>query len=208
MGDKPKFCGKCGVSIDVSNSFCTQCGARIKIENNSHEETMEKSSETDEEIIELSFNIDDKEITIKERKDVAQKIGKIMGEGGIKEELGENALWKAEKKQGFLKSPILYALSNYRILCLYPDEKMVQLPLKYVDVVVMNTHRASARTGIGGFTTLARGFGIGGMQSSGKSVTIGDVNFLFQGEILITIPGVTDPIGLKNLVTQVKKQMY
>lgn len=156
----------------------------------------------------LTFNIDGKEITIEERNDVAQKIGKIMGGGGIKEELGENVLWKAEKKQGFLKKPIIYSMTNYRILCLYPDEKLIQFPLNYIDVVVMNTHRASARTGIGGFTTLARGFGIGGMQSTGKSVTVGDVNFLFQGEILITIPDVINPIGLKNLVIAVKKQTY
>jgi hypothetical protein len=205
---KPKFCGKCGASIDISNNFCTQCGARIKTENSSHEKSKEKSSKMDEEMTNLTFNIDGKEITIEERNDVAQKIGKIMGGGGIKEELGENVLWKAEKKQGFLKKPIIYSMTNYRILCLYPDEKLIQFPLNYIDVVVMNTHRASARTGIGGFTTLARGFGIGGMQSTGKSVTVGDVNFLFQGEILITIPDVIDPIGLKNLVIAVKKQTY
>jgi hypothetical protein len=205
---KPKFCGKCGASIDISNNFCTQCGARIKTENSSHEKSKEKSSKMDEEMTNLTFNIDGKEITIEERNDVAQKIGKIMGGGGIKEELGENVLWKAEKKQGFLKKPIIYSMTNYRILCLYPDEKLIQFPLNYIDVVVMNTHRASARTGIGGFTTLARGFGIGGMQSTGKSVTVGDVNFLFQGEILITIPDVINPIGLKNLVIAVKKQTY
>ncbi len=43
------------------------------------------------------------------------------------------------------------------------------------------------------------------MQSSGKSVTIGDIHVLFQGNILIRIPKVADPTGLKSLVTQLKK---
>jgi len=208
MEENPKFCGKCGASLDNSNNFCTKCGDPIKKEKNLPEKPRKKSDKSAEETLKIMFDIEGKKIEIEEKKDVAQKIGKIMAGLDIKKELGENVLWNAEKKEGFLgKKLTLYILSNYRIICA-SEEKQISLPLKYVDIVVLNSHRAMARTGIGGFTALGRGIGIGAMQSTGKSVTIGDVNFLFQGDILITIPNVTDPAGLKNLVTQVKKQMF
>jgi len=211
MEENPKFCGKCGASLDNSNNFCTKCGDPIKKEKNLPEKPRKKSGKSAEETLKIVFDIEGKKIEIEEKKDVAQKIGKLMAvdeENVIKKELGENVLWYAEKKEGFLgKKLTLYSVTNYRIICV-TEEKQISLPLKYIDLVVMNSHRAMTRTGIGGFTTLARGMGIGAMQSTGKSVNVGDVNFLFQGDILITIPNVIDPAGLKNLVTQVKKQMF
>jgi len=209
MEENPKFCGKCGASLDNSNNFCTKCGDPIKKEKNLLEKPRKKSGKSAEETLKIVFDIEGKKIEIEEKKDVAQKIAKIMADvGTIQHELGENVLWKAEKKEGFLgKKLTLYGITNYRII--YGSaEKQIQFPLKYIDIVVMNSHRAMARTGIGGFTALGRGIGIGAMQSTGKSVNVGDVNFLFQGDILITIPNVIDPAGLKNLVTQVKKQMF
>ncbi|MEK0329587.1 MAG: hypothetical protein QQN59_07605, partial [Nitrosopumilus sp.] len=73
--------------------------------------------------------------------------------------------------------------------------------------VVMNSHRVISRTGIGGYTSLTKGMGIGIMKSSGKSVSIGDVNFLHNRENILTIYNVADPSGFKSLVNQLKKSM-
>lgn len=131
-----------------------------------------------------------------------------MDKISLNEKLGEKPLWTAEEKKGFLKEPIVYYLTNYRIMCIDPsEEKSMVFPLNYVDIVVMNSHRDSSRKGIGGFTSLVGGIGIGGFQSHGQSVTVGDVNFMCQGEIIVTIPNVVDPNGLKNFVNQLKKSM-
>ena len=155
----------------------------------------------------VKIDIDGKSILIEEKKEEAQKIVKIMADYDIKKEFGENVLWKgkAKKKDNLLgKKLTLYAITNYRIICA-STEKQIQLPLKYVDVAVLNSHRSITRAGIGGFTALGRSVGIGGMQNTGRSVFVGDVNFLLQGDIHVSIPNVIDPVGLKNLVNQVKK---
>ncbi len=212
------FCEKCNASIINCTNFCTNCGERIKkptsyaqkseIKPTSYSQKSEiKPTQKDENMIEISYSYEGKKIIIKERKDFAEKIGMIMAEGGgIREDLGENILWSGQEKSGLFKRGKSYIVTNYRIMNIITDEKMIQMPLKYIDVVIMNTHRVSSRTGIGAFTSIGMGIGIGGMQSYGKSVTIGDVNFLFQGNVLVTIPNIIDPNGLKSLVTLIKKK--
>jgi len=212
------FCEKCNVSIINCANFCTNCGERIKkptsyAQKSSIKKPMSysqkseiKPTQKDENMIEISYSYEGKKIIIKERKDVAEKIAMIMAEGGgIREDLGENILWSGQEKSGLFKRGKSYIVTNYRIMNIITDEKMIQMPLKYIDVVIMNTHRVSSRTGIGAFTSIGMGI-VGGMQSYGKSVTIGDVNFLFQGNVLVTIPNIIDPNGLKSLVTLIKKK--
>ncbi len=212
------LCEKCNVSIINCTNFCTNCGERIKkpmsyAQKSSIKKPMSysqkseiKPTQKDENMIEISYSYEGKKIIIKERKDVAEKIAMIMAEGGgIREDLGENILWSGQEKSGLFKRGKSYIVTNYRIMNIITDEKMIQMPLKYIDVVIMNTHRVSSRTGIGAFTSIGMGI-VGGMQSYGKSVTIGDVNFLFQGNVLVTIPNIIDPNGLKSLVTLIKKK--
>ena len=157
-----------------------------------------------EEFGDINFEFGEKTITVKERRDVAEKFAKIMNldNGLLNEEFGENLLWKAEEKKGLFKKPKTYMITNYRIQYLDSDKEFLQMPIKYLDIVVMNSHRESSRNGVGAFAS-----GMGGFVSSGESVTVGDVNFLVQGNILLTIPNVIDPTGLKSLINQVKKQM-
>ena len=211
------FCEKCNASIINCTNFCTNCGERIKkpmsyaqkseIKPTSYSQKSEiKPTQKDENMIEISYSYEGKKIIIKERKDVAEKIAMIMAEGGgIREDLGENILWSGQEKSGLFKRGKSYIVTNYRIMNIITGEKMIQMPLKYIDVVIMNTHQVSSRTGIGAFTSIGMGI-VGGMQSYGKSVTIGDVNFLFQGNVLVTIPNIIDPNGLKSLVTLIKKK--
>ena len=196
-----KFCEKCGKSVDIQNDFCTNCGSKINNQNNTSKTLPKKLTKDKDKFFEIEFNIDGKIIVVEDKKEIVERIGKIMSDVTIKQEFGENYLWQGESKDGIFSKPKKYYLTNYRIGCLFTDEKLVQIPIKYVDVVVMNTHRASSRNGIGGFISLGKGIGIGGIQSSGKSVTIGDLNILFKGDVLITIPQVRDPVGLKNLIT-------
>ncbi len=205
---KSKFCGNCGNSLNSSDNFCTQCGNQIENSSQIAVKPKEKSKKQKDDQTNLNLDICGKVFTIKEDTDIAKKIARIMDKISLNKKLGEKPLWTAEEKTGLFKEPITYHLSNYRIFCLDPsDKKSMVFPLNYVDIVVMNSHRDSSRKGIGGFTSLVGGIGIGGFQSHGQSVTVGDVNFMCQGEIIVTIPNVLDPNGLKNFVNQLKKSM-
>ena len=198
-----KFCGNCGKSLDNATNFCTHCGEPIK---NISKEIVKKPTKKEEKLFEIEFDHGGKKVSIFEKWIIGERLTEIMNNYDLSSKYGESLLWSAEEKQGIFKKPINHYITNYRIFSLNMDTGSgIQLPLKHMDIVVMNSHRVSKRTGIGGYTSLTRGMGIGGMQSSGKSATIGDINVIFQGQILTVIPNVLDPNGLKNLVTQIKK---
>jgi len=203
-----KFCGNCGNALNTSDNFCTQCGKSRDDSNQNLVTSKKDSDKKQDKQITLTLEMDGFELNITEKSEIAKKIAAIMADSEIKGELGEKALWTGKEKSGFMKKPIEHFLTNFRLLSFDPNEpKSVIIPLSYVDVVVMNSHRDSSRTGIGGYTALAKGMGIGGFKSSGQSVTVGDVNFLCQGEHLVTISNVVDPNGFKNFVNQLKKGM-
>ncbi|MEK0339837.1 MAG: hypothetical protein QQN46_06425 [Nitrosopumilus sp.] len=155
----------------------------------------------------MKFDHGGKKVSIFEKWIIGERITEIMNSNDLSSKYGENLLWSAEEKQGFFKKPINYYFTNYRFFSLNMNtEEGIQLPIKHIDIVIMNSHRVSRRTGIGGFTSLTKGMGIGGMQSSGKSATVGDINVIFQGEIYSVISDVLDPNGLKSLVTQIGKK--
>jgi len=203
-----KFCGSCGKSLENATNFCTHCGEPIKNNKEVSSKSIKLSKKQDDGLINLTFNGDDMSITIRERAEIAKEIERILDMDKLAEHIKAKTLWMAEEKTGFFKKPIKFFLTNNVIFCGDPaDERTIVFPLNYVDVVVMNSHRVSSRTGIGGYTSLTKGAGIGGWQSSGRSVTVGDVNFLCQGEVVVTIHNVNDPSGLKSLVNQLKKTM-
>ena len=201
------FCGSCGKSLQNATNFCTHCGEPIKNNKNTSKEIVKKSAKKDEKLFEMKFDHGGKKVSIFEKWIIGERITEIMNSNDLSSKYGENLLWSAEEKQGFFKKPINYYFTNYRFFSLNMNtEEGIQLPIKHIDIVIMNSHRVSRRTGIGGFTSLTKGMGIGGMQSSGKSATVGDINVIFQGEIYSVISDVLDPNGLKSLVTQIGKK--
>ena len=126
---------------------------------------------------------------------------------------GEEFVWSHREEKGIFNKHLsrLCAITNYRIFA-YDAEisKVIGLLMTsdLEDVVVMNTHRAYNSTRYGTYGSFARGFGVTGGQSSGRSVTVGDIVFMKSGKPVITWCEATDPNGLKRLVMAVKKELY
>lgn len=176
------------------------------------EEKIVTISEDGKPIDTITLNFGSTTIKIKESDSYARKLLTILSSPKIKDKLGEQLIASFELKTGmiFQKTTSWY-ITNYRVFCL--DERnghITQIPLKYVDIVVRNSHSFSQRNGAiaGG---MAPGFMYAGMAfTKGESISrkIGDMNFLFQGQIVTIIPNVQDPAGLKQLLEKIKKQIH
>lgn len=147
-------------------------------------------------------------------KEYSQKINTIMESASIKEELGETVLWYnilEERKMFRVKTKELWIITNHRVLQI--DGKrgaVIQLPLKYVDIVVVNARTDYQSEGVGVFVGVPASIasGMGFLQRKGSSRRIGDLVFLLNGQILLIFNNVLDPSGVKRLIDQAKRQMY
>ena len=203
-------CGSCGKSLENTTNFCTHCGESLKNNKESDNKSKIISKKKDDELVDLTIDVGGRSLKINnERTEIVKEIERMMDIDELMTSgLTKKILWSGEEKTGLFKKPIEFFLTNNLIICNDPtEERTMVFPLCYVDVVVMNSHRVISRTGIGGYTSLTKGMGIGIMKSSGKSVSIGDVNFLHNGENILTIYNVADPSGFKSLVNQLKKSM-
>ena len=126
---------------------------------------------------------------------------------------GEEFVWSHREEKGIFNKHLskLCAITNYRIFA-YNAEISEVIGLLMMsdleDVVVMNTHRAYNSTRYGTYGSFARGFGVTGGQSSGRSVTVGDIVFMKSGKPIITWCEATDPNGLRRLTLAVKRELY
>ncbi len=146
--------------------------------------------------------------------DYCRRIESIMSGEGIKSDLGETVLWKHNITQNsFFSKQVLqtWIISNFRVI--KTDEKIhkaTQLPLKYIEALVINQRRESQSQG----TTVGAGVmsgiasGMAFSQRHGTSMTVGDLLFMFNGQVLITFDGISDPEGVQRLVYMIKKQVY
>lgn len=126
---------------------------------------------------------------------------------------GEDFIWSYSEEKGIFNKHLskLWGITNFRIFMFDGEiNKVTGLLMmdQLEDVVVMNTHRVYNSTRVGSYGRLARGFGISTGISTGKSVTVGDILFMSNGQPVITWRGITDPTGLKRLVTAIKKELY
>lgn len=147
-----------------------------------------------------------------ENRDYALKLAQILGSPRIKEELGEQPLASFEKTSGIIfRKKMRWFVTNYRIILTDEIEgRIIQIPLKYVDISITDSHSVSERHGAiaGGATP---GFIYAGMaftQGQSTSRRIGHVSFIFNGQVLITIPDIIDPVGFKQLLYLIKKQIH
>jgi len=146
--------------------------------------------------------------------DYCRRIESIMSGERIKSDLGETVLWKHHITQNSFFSKQLiqtWIISNFRVIKV--DEKIhkaIQLPLKYIEALVINRRRDSQSRG----TTVGAGVmsgiatGMAFSQRRGTSVTVGDLVFMFNGQVLISFDGISDPEGVRRLVYMIKKQVY
>ncbi|QUC64387.1 hypothetical protein NsoK4_08150 [Nitrosopumilus sp. K4] len=160
----------------------------------------------------ITLHLPNFEIQIKETDFYARKLANILESPRIKKEMGEQLIAMYEHKTGIIfKKTTSWYVTNYRIFCLNEEEaKLTQVPLKYVDVVVSNAHSFSERTGAiaGGMMPGFMYAGMGFTQGQSTSRRVGDINVLLSGQIVILIPDVLDPTGLKQLLYQIKKQIH
>jgi hypothetical protein len=160
----------------------------------------------------VTLHYDNYKATFAEDQQYATRLAAILESPRIKEELGEQTLWHYEDKRGFLKKKMVqYAMiTNYRVIYFHLDHgELVQLPLKYAEIVVNNTKSLSQRNGSGvGAWDPKFAVGIGFYQSHGVSTRVGDLWFLFQGQKVIELNKVHDPNGIKRTLETIKKQIH
>jgi len=142
-----------------------------------------------------------------------KKLNQILCDPDIKSELGEQIIWNSNFEEGIFwrKIRLSWIITNYRVIYSnFKTGEFLQIPLKYLDVVVMNTHSAFQSQGfaMGAAMPGSLAIGAGMMQRKGTSVRVGDLVFIVDGQVLLKFSNVFDPSGVKNLINQVKKQMY
>jgi hypothetical protein len=151
-------------------------------------------------------------LTVSEDENYAQKLATICESSRIKEELGEELLWQYKDEKGifFKKIKEMVIITNYRIMYFNTNnQEIIQFPLKYADIAVVNAKTISWRHGsaAGGFTRSAA-FGLGFFNSEGTSRQVGDLWFLFQGQKVIELTNIVDPNGVKHTLEMIKKQLH
>jgi len=146
--------------------------------------------------------------------EIETKIQKIM-DGGFKlqTELGEKPIWHFEWVDGMFSKSIqeIWSISNYRVLKMdVRIGRLIQVPLKYVDVAVTNVQSIGQSRGVaygaGMPGTIAMGVAV--MNRVYKSARFGILNFIADGGIALQFHNILDPNGVKQLVKTVQKQMY
>ena len=146
--------------------------------------------------------------------DYARRIESIMSGEGIKTDLGETVLWQHNiTKNTFFSKEVLqtWIISNFRVIQI--DEKThkaTQLPLKYIEALIINQRQVSESQGnmVGAGVVSDMASGMAFSQRHGTSMTIGDLVFMFNGQVLIVFDGISDPEGVRKLVYMIKKQIY
>ncbi len=119
---------------------------------------------------------------------------------------GESILWKRSFSKGILNRHLTCTevVTNLRAAVI-DDEKLSILryaQLRNCEVTVDNQHRSYS----GVHSGYSRYGGYSG-TSVGQSVTYGNVNFIQNGNVLLTLYNVSDPHGLKSLISATRKSM-
>ncbi len=119
---------------------------------------------------------------------------------------GEQVLWKRTFSKGIIhkEATLTEMFTSYRALCIDDQQNVIvrAAPLRGAAIAVTNTRRdyRSMHTGI-------EHYGAYMGTSQGSGVTIGDVQVLYQGRIIMTLNNIRDPFGLKRLIeSSIKSQ--
>jgi len=124
---------------------------------------------------------------------------------------GEEILWQSGG-QGFIHSrSSTWAITNYRALIYHAPHRKKPAAIKVAglaisDVITMNQHRRSNSSHSGGFI-YKKGIGLGAGSGSSTSTQYGDLVFIFDGKEVLRFHNVSDPNGVKRMVTALKRQI-
>lgn len=112
---------------------------------------------------------------------------------------GEQVLWKRTFSKGVIhrEATLTEMITSYRALCIDDQQNVIvrAAPLRGAEIAVTNTRRdyRSMHTGI-------EHYGAYMGTSQGSGVTIGDLQVLYQGRIIMALNNIRDPFGLKRLI--------
>ena len=143
-----------------------------------------------------------------------EKINKIMNGGfTLQETLGEKPIWYFEWLGGIFSKSVeeIWVVSNYRVMKMnFFENRLIQVPLKYVDVAVTEQHSVTESRGMAYGAGLPGSIAIGAavIQRTSNSRRFGTLNFVFNGGTHLEFFNVFDPVGVRQLIKIVKKQMY
>jgi len=90
------------------------------------------------------------------------------------------------------------------------EKRLIQAPLKYVDIAVTEQHSITESRGMAYGAGLPGSIAIGAavIQRTSNSRRFGTLNFVFNGGTHLEFFNVFDPVGVRQLIKIVKKQMY
>ena len=177
------FCEYCGHAIDSGASFCPNCGKPVKSTSPelAPNTVQPQTQEKPTEIPE--FNIQTILVA------------------------GENVAWHIDFMEGIIhRHPkSTYAITNYRVLAIdrLTAKLAISLSIKDTEVIVMNKHSQSEGYAMGTYHG-----GMYGGRRVGASTEVGEVVFLTEGVKRITLGGIKDPSGVKNLFDTIKKSEF
>jgi len=116
---------------------------------------------------------------------------------------GESVLWKRSFSKGIIRRHLTYTevVTNLRAVCI-DDERLILV--RYAQVRQCEVSVENERRIYSGVHTGYSHSGVYGGISSGQSEMFGNVNFIQDGRIVLTLYNVNDPNGLKELVLAAK----
>ena len=119
---------------------------------------------------------------------------------------GESILWQRSFSKGLLNRHLTCTEVVTSLKAIVIDDENLSIlrfaSLKNSVVTVDNQHRSYSGVHAG----VSR-YGAYTGTSTGQSVTYGNVNFIQNGAVALTLYNVSDPHGLKNLITAAQKSM-
>jgi hypothetical protein len=170
------------------------------------------NSDSDKKESKVTLSYKNVSLTVSEDEKYVQKLATICESSRIKEELGEELLWEYKDEKGifFKKIREMAIITNYRVMYFNVNQQeIIQLPLKYADIAVVNAKTVSFRNGAtaGGWSR-SSALWLGFSTSEGIGTRVGDLWFLFQGQKVLELTDIADPNGVKRTLDMIKKQLH
>jgi hypothetical protein len=119
---------------------------------------------------------------------------------------GESILWKRSFSKGIINRHLTFTevVTNIRAVCI-DDERLAVV--RYASIRASDVSVESERREYSGVHSGYGRYGTYGGTSFGQSSTYGNLSFLENGRVVLTLYNVKDPHGLKDLIMASKKSM-
>jgi hypothetical protein len=120
----------------------------------------------------------------------------------------ESILWQDVKKTGFIHRKIVQvlAITNYNIILWKEGQPQTTVPISDLSDVVVMDRKSTGSSHHYGYSYGSRRFRNYNTIGNYSSQQIGTVIFFVGNQPRLTWYGISDPVGLKNLVNGLRKQ--